>query len=159
MLFKCDRSHLLSESSMKRSSSSQKCSGIPSDSISAKLSPSTWPTQGWATELLVSFHPRRRSRFDTSLQKNPKNKKTNTYNFCEEPLRDGLHGPAYLDADPVACFVLPKPVAALVQTVEPLQSWPSVGEHSRFGVLGKRARAPRESLQLNRLDQCMLQKK
>lgn len=46
--------HLLSELSMKRSSSSQKCSGIPSDSISAKLSPSTWPTQGCVTDLLVS---------------------------------------------------------------------------------------------------------
>lgn len=46
--------HLLSVLSMKRSSSSQKCSGIPRDSISAKLSPSTWPTQGWVTDHCVS---------------------------------------------------------------------------------------------------------
>lgn len=47
--------HLLSELSINRSSSSQKCSGIPSDSISAKLSPSTWPTQGWVTDFWVSL--------------------------------------------------------------------------------------------------------
>ncbi|KAK0143267.1 Merlin [Merluccius polli] len=39
---------------MKSSSSSQKCSGAPSDWISAKLSPSTWPTQGCVTDLGVS---------------------------------------------------------------------------------------------------------
>lgn len=50
--------HLLSELSINRSSSSQKCSGIPSDSISAKLSPSTWPTQGWVTEFWVSLQDR-----------------------------------------------------------------------------------------------------
>lgn len=38
--------HLLSVFSIKTSSSSQKCSGIPSDSISAKLSPNTWPMHG-----------------------------------------------------------------------------------------------------------------
>lgn len=53
--------HLLSELSMKRSSSSQKCSGIPSDSISAKLSPSTWPMQGWVTEPWVSEEHRERT--------------------------------------------------------------------------------------------------
>lgn len=47
--------HLLSELSMNRSSSSQKCSGIPRDWISAKLSPSTWPTQGWVTDFWVSL--------------------------------------------------------------------------------------------------------
>lgn len=48
-------SYLLSVFRMKRSSSSQKCSGIPSDSISAKLSPNTWPTQGYVTDLCVSL--------------------------------------------------------------------------------------------------------
>lgn len=48
---------------MKSSSSSQKCSGIPSDSISAKLSPSTWPTQGWVTDLWVSVEYRQLNIF------------------------------------------------------------------------------------------------
>ena len=49
-----------------------------------------------------------------------------TYDFGEEPLRDRFHRPPYLYPDPMACFVLSEPVAALVLTVKPLQPWPSV---------------------------------
>lgn len=80
-------SHLLSELSMKRSSSSQKCSGIPSDSISAKLSPSTWPTQGWVTDIWVSLEHRKLTFSWTNMRphrphKRPVNSETNNSDFC-----------------------------------------------------------------------------
>lgn len=128
---------------MKSSSSSQKCSGIPSDSISAKLSPNTWPMHGCGTDARVGVgltqtdseikHRANRSRLTSSIatvKTRSMRRQTNafwvTHHLCEESLGDGVHRPSNLYADSVARSVFSEPVAALVLTVEPLQFGPSV---------------------------------
>lgn len=49
-----------------------------------------------------------------------------TYDFCEESLGYRFHCLSNLYTDSVARSVFSEPVAALVLTIEPLQSWPSV---------------------------------
>lgn len=52
--------------------------------------------------------------------------KSITYDFCEESLGDRFHCSSNLYTDSVARSVFSEPVTALVLTIEPLQSWPSV---------------------------------